>query len=627
VGPLIDLQVPETLHALIASRLDALDPGDRRLVQDASVLGLSFTAGALAALAEQEQAAVEDRLRDLVRREILLSDRDPRSPERGQWVFTQALLREVAYGMLAKPERRARHLAAAHHFEAADDPEIASVVAAHYVDALQATPTGPDAEALAARARDWLGQAAERAASLGSPDQALTLIQQALAIDPPPQERRALLWLAAEAARDAVRGDERRSALLEVAELAKEDGDAVNEAKALGTLIRALFIEPEGSAAVHERMARLAGHPDPRVRAHVAHGRATQLFLAGEHEAALRALDEALALWEVVDEQEWLFDAIRTKGTVLGVLGRHREATILMRGYIEEVRRLGDLREVASALFAGGVVFISEDPRAAFEASAESAEVSRRGGHWGAEVNAIGNGVESAIDLGEWKLAKEMLVRLGEFSSAPRELLVLNQALLAAYRGEPDEAVAEVMAMPKHPNPIMHAWQARIRSVAATHGGDAATGHEAAMEAIERQPTGRTSPAAVWAAGHAALWSPKDPADAAAKLRSAIEATSMLRGAWIANVRRSLEAAIAALEGRTDEAAATYAEALKTWRTLQLPFDHAMTVADAVSVLDPALLPEGAVEDARAFLQRIGAQPALARLARASADAPASADA
>ena len=127
----------------------------------------------------------------------------------------------------------------------------------------------------------------------------------------------------------------------------------------------------------------------------------------------------------------------------------------------------------------------------------------------------------------------------------------------------------------------------------------------------------------MWAAGHAALWSPDDPAAAVAKLRSTIDATSMLRGAWIVNVRRSLEAAIAALEGRTEEAAAAYAEALKTWRTLQLPFDHAMTVADAVTVLDPALLPEGAVEDARAFLQRIGAEPALARLVRATAGASA----
>ncbi len=96
----------------------------------------------------------------------------------------------------------------------------------------------------------------------------------------------------------------------------------------------------------------------------------------------------------------------------------------------------------------------------------------------------------------------------------------------------------------------------------------------------------------------------------------------MLRGEWVGNVRRSLEAAIAALDGRTEEAGAIYAEALKSWRTLQLPFDHAMTVVDALSVHDETILPDGAVDDARAFLQRIGAQPALARLDRAAADAP-----
>ena len=42
-GDLGHIQVPETLHALIASRLDALGPRDRALVQDAAVLGKSFT--------------------------------------------------------------------------------------------------------------------------------------------------------------------------------------------------------------------------------------------------------------------------------------------------------------------------------------------------------------------------------------------------------------------------------------------------------------------------------------------------------------------------------------------------------------------------------------------------------
>jgi class 3 adenylate cyclase/tetratricopeptide (TPR) repeat protein len=617
-GPLTDLQVPETLQALIASRLDALDPGDRRLVQDASVLGQSFTSGALAALADQPQEAIEDRLRELVRREILRSDADPRSPERGQWAFTQGLLREVAHGMLAKSERRTRHLAAAHHFEGLDDPELASVVAAHYVEALNSTPAGPDAEALGARARDWLAQAADRATALGSPDQALSLIQQALAIDPPRGERRSLLWQASEAAHDALRNDEYRSALLEVADLAHEDDDAVGEARALGRLTRRIGIEdPAVAALLVARLRGLAEHPDPRVQAEVAHGTGVNAFFEGDYEGALRSIEAALTSWESLDDEEMLLVAIMHKVTLLGAVGRHREATMLMRGYTEEVRRSGDLRAIARALFTAGVVYIADDPRAALEASVESAEVSRRSGHWSEELEVLGNGVESAIDLGDWGTAQEMLARLGELSSAQRELLVLNQALLAAYRGETDETIDEVLAMAPHANPMMRAWEQRVRAVVATNRGDADAGYAAAMAAIEIAPSGMNSPAALWAAGHAALWDPIDGATTVARLRTAIDLTSSHRGAWIANVRRSLEAAIAGIEGRDEDAAAAYAESLRTWRSLQLPFDHAMTVADAVSVVDAAILPDGAVDDARAFLQRIGAGPLLSRLDRA----------
>ena len=95
VGDLSELAVPETLTALIAARLDALDPMDRSLLQDAAVLGQSFTPVALAALADVHQADLEPRLRALVRREILSLQADPRSPERGQYVFVQALIREV----------------------------------------------------------------------------------------------------------------------------------------------------------------------------------------------------------------------------------------------------------------------------------------------------------------------------------------------------------------------------------------------------------------------------------------------------------------------------------------------------------------------------------------------------
>ena len=57
VGEVETLEVPETLHALVAARLDGLSPEERRLVQDAAVLGKTFTPSSLAALTGQPQDA------------------------------------------------------------------------------------------------------------------------------------------------------------------------------------------------------------------------------------------------------------------------------------------------------------------------------------------------------------------------------------------------------------------------------------------------------------------------------------------------------------------------------------------------------------------------------------------
>ena len=107
-GDVSDLEVPETLQALVASRLDNLDPAERSLLQDASVLGQSFTAAAAAARQRaQPEAEVRRVLDGLVAKQVLARDDDPRSPERGQYVFLQALLRTVAYGTLSRRARKA----------------------------------------------------------------------------------------------------------------------------------------------------------------------------------------------------------------------------------------------------------------------------------------------------------------------------------------------------------------------------------------------------------------------------------------------------------------------------------------------------------------------------------------
>ena len=134
-GELGNLEVPESLRSLIAARLDALPPADRRLLQDASVLGQSFTLDALCALTGSAANELSEQLRGLIRRELLTLDADPRSPERGQYAFVQSLNREVAYSTLARPERRERHLAAARYLEAQGGDELAAALAGHYVAA------------------------------------------------------------------------------------------------------------------------------------------------------------------------------------------------------------------------------------------------------------------------------------------------------------------------------------------------------------------------------------------------------------------------------------------------------------------------------------------------------------
>ncbi|HEY8556787.1 MAG TPA: AAA family ATPase, partial [Actinomycetes bacterium] len=175
------LPIPDSLQSVIGARLDLLDPADRALLQQASILGQAFTVDALLALLGDEGTGyVPAALDRLVRAEILAVEDDPTSPERGQYRFIQELIREVAYSRLTRADRRAKHLAAATYLQRSDDPELAPVVAYHYLRAYQADPHG--APELAEKGIEALMSAAARAAALHSHHQAINLYQQAAAL-------------------------------------------------------------------------------------------------------------------------------------------------------------------------------------------------------------------------------------------------------------------------------------------------------------------------------------------------------------------------------------------------------------------------------------------------------------
>src|SRR5262245_33407764 len=201
-GPIDALDVPVTLHALIAARLDGLAQEERRLLQDAAVLGKTFTRDAVAALSGID-GDVDALLTSLVRKEVLGLQVDPRSPEHGQYGFLQDLVRHVAYETLSKRERRARHLAAAGHLAsafAADEDEVVEVIASHYVAALEAVPEAEDAAETKAEARATLTRAGARAESLAAAAEARRYFEQAAALADESEDRAALLRRAGEMA-------------------------------------------------------------------------------------------------------------------------------------------------------------------------------------------------------------------------------------------------------------------------------------------------------------------------------------------------------------------------------------------------------------------------------------------
>jgi predicted ATPase len=170
VGDIGELAVPDSLHALLAARLDTLDPDVRRLVADAAVLGSSFSAEALIAVSGRDEPAVRTALADLVRREVLSVSADPLSPERGSYQFAQQMLRQVAYDTLSRRDRKARHLKVAAHLRAVfagEGEEVADVIARHCLDALHAIPDDPDAAQIRGQAITALVRAGERAERTG----------------------------------------------------------------------------------------------------------------------------------------------------------------------------------------------------------------------------------------------------------------------------------------------------------------------------------------------------------------------------------------------------------------------------------------------------------------------------
>ena len=616
VGDLSDLAVPESLRGLIAARLDALEPADRSLLQDASVLGQTFTVESLAALTGQTREPLEPRLRALVRRELLLFDTDPRSPERGQYGFTQGLIREVAYGTLARRDRRARHLAAARHYETLEDGELAGVLASHYLDAYRAAPEGPEGEAVATQARIALRGAAERAAALGSHEQAVSYFEKALTVTTDPAEQAELLERAGHSASIAGRHDAAEEFLGRALDRQRELGDHVAVARAAAAFAHALLngFRIERAIAIleetHAALADLGTEPAgvalaaELARAYNMH---EDLPRAGAWAERTLADAERLGLVPIVA------DLLLTKGAALSQVGRTYEGMALVDGG----RRLADARGLAiTAIRARNLLLVGNllvDPRRSIEIAREALEMSRRLGlrSWAAMV--VGNAGEAAFRSGDWDWT---LAELDDLLALDLELsdrvgLVGIGAMIRAARGDAGSAGEALDRMAAEVTQVLLLANVRLyQSFVALAEGRLNEAVEHGLAVADLSPINTAT--ALTVAARASLWHGD-----VRRLRVVTDRLAGLGslGAIVEVDRLTLGAGLAALEGRTAEAQAGYRDALGRWRDLDLPVERALCAIDLVTALGPDdPMATAAADEARGIFSGLGARPYLERL-------------
>ncbi|MFN8520707.1 MAG: AAA family ATPase [Chloroflexota bacterium] len=622
-GDLTQLAIPDSLTALIAARLDALDPADRSLVLDASVLGQSFTPAALAAVSGVDQAQLVPRLRALVRRELLTQESDPRSPELGQFTFVQALIREVAYGTLSRRDRKARHLAAARWFESLGLDELSGALAVQYL-AAHANATGDDeAAALAVQARIALRAAADRARSLGSFEQAASFLRQALAVTIDEREAAEMLEDAGEALSRAGLASEAEAVLRDA--LARQEALGDRPAAARVTAALAAAIQSSGQwrdalEILEPASEAFADLGDAERGLMLLLGQLARAHMFGErHQRAVDVADRVLRSAELADAVDIVADVLVTRGSALCLLGQpYSGLGAIQAGHdlaLANQQQVTVLRALNNLTAYGGL----SDPRNALDAALSGLAHARRAGERSMVAYLGGNAVEVATDIGAWDVAQrevDLLMADHAFGDEDRAVALSGAIPFLAFRGEdPTELMRLVATVDAAIVPDVAGVRASLQLVQ----GDL---EAARLGYLEAAAASRLNAADSYLqASRLAILLGK--ADALRASLAGFRGVG-LRGRAIPGYLAELEAGVAALEGRPTEARAGFEEALRRFRDLDLPFQcavAAISMGAALGIADPAVRP--ALDEGRAILVRLGAVTFLRIVDRLLAEAPA----
>jgi class 3 adenylate cyclase/tetratricopeptide (TPR) repeat protein len=305
-------QIPPSIHALLAARLDRLGQEERAVLERAAVIGREFTAGAIVSLSDDEPAG--STLLSLVRRDLIEPDRSLIPGDDG-FRFRHILIRDATYLGLAKESRGELHRRYA-DWLAQSAGELHEIVGYHLEQAFRyGQELGRGDPALAAQAGEQLARAGRRAAGRGDLPAAVTLLTRAAALLPDSHDdRREVLPLLG-------------SALMRTGEFARAErvlDDALESAEAAGD--RRLELR----TLIEREFFRAFTHPEESVDDIVA------------------VADRAIPLLEELNDDLGLAKAWWLKSEVHLNAFRWAARTENLERALEHARRAGDAGEQAT---------------------------------------------------------------------------------------------------------------------------------------------------------------------------------------------------------------------------------------------------------------------------------------
>ena len=407
----LEVSVPDTVHALIAARLDTVPAARKALLQDAAVVGKVFWSGAVATMGDLAEEAARAALHELARREIVRPARNSSVKDQAEYAFWHVLVRDVAYGQIPRGSRAQKHRAAAEWIEQTAGDRVADqaeLLAYHYEQALDlARASGLSAEVLALeeRARSFLELAGDRACVLDI-GTAARYYGRALELASEEDPRRIDLvqkvvfsLMQAEGAGPAI------PIMRKEAERFRARNDDLGLGALLVKLGNALHLEgesEEGDAVADEGISILEHQPPGLLLAGAYVSLAGQALVSGRSERAKELAQRAIDLGSTLGMDSAVARALGFRGGARCDLGDPGGIEDL-RKCLESVLELGETEGAGSAYVnLGDAVWINEGPLEGLKLHRTGVEFCARRGATGGAMWARAETTWMLYDTGDW---------------------------------------------------------------------------------------------------------------------------------------------------------------------------------------------------------------------------------